>query len=80
MGLDQDIGRVTAAIQNTCPRLPMHFGGAVQVFHTGLSQASKSAHPDWKRLFVAHANQCLSDAEQVLNLIPAVASGTGWWR
>jgi translation initiation factor 2B subunit (eIF-2B alpha/beta/delta family) len=74
MGLDQEITRVTDAIQKACPKLPMHFRGAVQVFRAGMSQASKSKHSDWKSLFVAHANQCLSDAEEVLNLIPAVAS------
>jgi hypothetical protein len=30
--------------------------------------------PNGRRFFVEHANQVLSDAEQVLNLIPAVSS------
>jgi translation initiation factor eIF-2B subunit alpha len=75
MGVDQEISRLIDAIQKTCPDLPMHFRGAVQVFRAGMSKASRrNKESEWKAIFVAHANQVLSDAEQVLNLIPAVSS------
>lgn len=74
MGVDQEISQLIDAIQKACPNLPIHFRGAAQVFRAGMSKASDSKNVKWKSIFVDHANQCLSDAEQVLNLIPAVSS------
>ena len=74
MGVDQEISQLIDAIQKACPNLPIHFRGAAQVFRAGMSKASDQKNLDWKSLFVEHANKCLSDAENVLDLIPAVSS------
>jgi translation initiation factor eIF-2B subunit alpha len=74
MGVDQELSQLMDAIQKACPTLPIHFRGAAQVFRAGMSKASESKNADWKHVFVDHANKCLSDAKQVLSLIPAVAS------
>ena len=74
MGLEKDIYTLTDAIRKACPRLPLHFDSAVQVFCAGLSKASDSIKYDWKSLFIAHASQVLNESEKVLNLIPDVSS------
>ena len=74
MGVDQELSQLIDAIEAACPKLPRHFRGAAQVFRAGMSRATEVRARDWKSLFVSHADQCLSDAEQVLNLIPKVSS------
>lgn len=74
MGVDQEISQIIDAIQKACPNLPIHFRGAAQVFRAGMSKASGLKNADWKSQFVSHADECLSDAEKVLNLIPSVSS------
>jgi len=70
MGVEQDVSNLQKAIQKKCPKLPLHFTGAAQVFRAGLSKASEALITDWKKVFARHANQCLSDAEKVISLIP----------
>lgn len=74
MGVDQEIRQLISAIENSCPNLPLHFKGAAQVFVAGMSKASESRSGDWVNQFIIRANECLSEAEQVLNLIPDVSS------
>ena len=74
MGVDQELSELIDAIEKACPNLPMHFRGAAQVFRAAMSKASEARKEDWKKLFLEHARQCLSDAEGVLNAIPAVSS------
>lgn len=72
MGVDQEISQLLDAIQKACPAIPAHFRGAAQVFRAGMSKASEAKNANWKSLFVDHANQCLADAERILNLMPEV--------
>jgi translation initiation factor eIF-2B subunit alpha len=74
MGVDQELSELVDALQNRYTDLPIHFRGAAQIFRAGMTNASATKKGAWKAFFLEHANELLSNVEQVLNLIPRFCS------